>query len=133
MELIYSKDVLSAIFQYADALTEYPISDGRIEQKIDGMFNALQSLGVNPLRNPICKYADLGQSLDRNKKPKNLFLRQFIYKDKADKPWSFAYLIDEKNKRVYITSMRFSSYVVKENKSIQEMLSLIDRMESLHK
>lgn len=133
MELIYSKDVLSAIFQYADALTEYPISDGRIEQKIDGMFNALQSLGVNPLRNPICKYADLGQSLDRNKKPKNLFLRQFIYKDKADKPWSFAYLIDEKNERVYITSMRFSSYVVKEDKDIKEMLSLIDRMENLHK
>lgn len=133
MELIYSKDVLSSIFQYADALTEYPISDGRIEQKIDGMFSALQTIGINPLRNPICKYADLGQSLDRNKKPKNPFLRQFIYKDKADKPWTFAYLVDERNERVYITSMRFSSYVVKEDKDIQEMLSLIDRMENLHK
>lgn len=53
MELIYSKQVLSSIEQYTDALANYPISNDRIRQKVDGMFDALQSIDISRMQ--ICK------------------------------------------------------------------------------
>lgn len=131
MEVIYSKQVLSSIEEYTDALTKYPISDGRIQKKVDDMFNALQSIGANPLAYPICQYQALGQSFFRGK-PKNPYLRQFVYKDKADKPWTFAYIVDERQQRIYITSMIYSAFIVKESPEVKKILSLMERMENLN-
>ena len=116
MEVIVSKQVLSSIEQYGDTLALYPISNNRAKEKVDNMFSVLSRIGSQPYMYPVCKYSDLGQSLDRNRNPKNQYLRQLTYKDKADKPWTFAYLVDERNERVYITSMRFSSYVVRKRR-----------------
>lgn len=133
MEVIFSSPVIRQLADYAKALSQYDISESRLQEKIQNMRTALLKIGNSPFINPICKFSDLGQSLDRNRNPRNKYLRQFIYGDEANRPWTFAYLIDEKNSRVYITAMKYSAFIVKEDKGIQEMLSLIDRMENLHK
>lgn len=132
MEVIYSKQVLSSIEQYTDALANYPISNDRIRQKVDGMFDALQSITSNPLANPICRYKDLGQSFDAAGNPKNQYLRQFVYKDESNRPWSFAYLIAQHQQRIYITSMMYSAFVVRESPEVREILSLMERMNCLN-
>lgn len=132
MEVIYSKQVLSSIEQYTDALANYPISNDRIRQKVDGMFDALQSIASNPLIYPVCKYANLGQSLDAAGNPKNPYLRQFVYKDESNRPWSFAYLIAQHQQRIYITSMMYSAFVVRESPEVRKIVSLMERMDDLN-
>ncbi len=131
MVVIYSKQVLSAIAEYTDSLANYPISDDRAREKIDNMFNALQSIASNPFANPVCRYKDLGQTFYRGK-PMNLHLRQFVYKDEANRPWTFAYLINEKLQKVIITKMMYSAFIVKENPEVRKILSLMDRMDELN-
>lgn len=132
MEVIFSKQVLDSIEEYTNALTKYPISNERIESKVYKMRNALLSIGANPLANPVCKYKDLGQSLDAAGNPKNPYLRQFVYKDESNRPWSFAYLIAQHQQRIYITSMIYSAFIVKESPEIREILSLMERMDDLN-
>lgn len=90
------------------------------------------SYGANPLTNPVCKYVNLGQSLDAAGNPKNPDLRQFVYKDESNRPWSFAYLIAQHQQRIYITSMMYSAFIVKENPEVRKILSLMDRMDVLN-
>ena len=131
MEVISSKQVLASIAQYANALTNYPISNDRIREKVGDMFDALQSIGSQPFAYPICQYQALGQSFFRGN-PRNPYLRQFVYKDKADKPWTFAYIVDERQQRIYITSMAYSAFIVKESPEVKKILSLMERMENLN-
>lgn len=132
MVVIYSKQVLSAIAEYTDSLANYPISDDRAREKIDNMFNALQSIASNPFANPVCRYKDLGQTFGISGDSKNPYLRQFVYKDEANRPWTFAYLINEKLQKVIITKMMYSSFIVKENPEVRKILSLMDRMDELN-
>lgn len=133
MEVIFSSPVIKQFADYAAALSQYSISEDRLQQKIQNMRVALLKIGNAPFINPVCKFSDLGQSLDRNRNPKNPYLRQFVYKDEANKPWSFSYLVDERNDRVYITAMKYSAFVVKEDKDIQKILSLMERIDNLNK
>lgn len=132
MEVIISKHVLLGIEKYADALAYYPISNDRACAKVHKMIDALQSIGANPLANPVCKYVNLGQSLDAAGNPKNPYLRQFVYKDESNRPGSFAYLIAQHQQRIYITSMMYSAFIVNESPEIRKILSLMERMDDLN-
>lgn len=132
MEVIFSKQVLVSIEEYTNALAKYPISNERIEMKVYQMRSTLLSIGENPFANPVCRYKDLGQSFSTSGNPKNPYLRQFVYKDEANSPWTFAYLINEKLQKVIITKMMYSAFIVKESTEVQKVLSLIERLNRLY-
>lgn len=131
MEVILSNQAKTELDNYAKSLTAYNISSHRINQKIENMRNALIRIGANPLAYPVCRYKDLGQTFYR-KNPRNPYLRQFIYQDKSEKPWTFAYWVNEPLQKVIITKMAYSAFIVKESPEVKKILSLMERMENLN-
>lgn len=64
MVVIFSKQVIGKINEYIKALTSYPISQERMVEKVNNLQKYLLSLGDSVRTPAICKYKDLGQTIN---------------------------------------------------------------------
>lgn len=109
--VIFSKQVLDRIDDYAISLTYYPISIDRAIEKVEKLKFALNSLGTSLRVPPICMHKDLGQTFNALKQPLNKNLRRFDYKDESGFQWAFACLYDEENDTITIVKMMPSNQI----------------------
>ncbi len=129
MVVIISTDVLNIIDEYADALTQYPISVTRAHEKVDSMINALIELGTSVLTPPVCMYKDLLQTFDKRVNPLNKNLKRFNYKDKSEFQWAFACLYDYDNETITILKMMAASLVKEDiNDTVKTILEFNKRL-----
>jgi hypothetical protein len=111
MKIVFSKEAKNRILNYKKALAHYPISTNRKLQKIQDMQLALRKLCTNYTLYPICMFKQLGQIFDAQNHPIIQNLKIFTYKDKSKKSWSFSFMIDEKQDRIIIYKMKYSSFI----------------------
>ena len=111
MEIIFSKQVLFKIDEYALALTIYPISTQRIIEKVENLKKSLLSLDTFMYQPSICMSKDLGQEFTSDGNPIYKNLRRFNYKDESGFQWSFACLYNNKANRITIVKMMASNQI----------------------
>ena len=111
MVVIFSKQVIGKINEYIKALTSYPISQERMVEKVNNLQKYLLSLG-NSVRTPtICKYKDLGQTINAFGQPLNTNLRQVNYKDESGFQWTFSCHYNYENDTITIVKMMASNQI----------------------
>ena len=132
MEVLFSKQVLNKIDEYAISLTKYPISVNRINEKIEKLRNTLLSLGASMSTPPICMYKDLGQSFTSDGQPIYKNLKRFNYKDDSGFQWAFACLYNDDADRITIVKMMAASQVKEEIfKQVELVLDFWNRMKKI--
>lgn len=118
---VFSNQVKEGLINYFNALLSYPISKERAKEKFTNLVNALNGLdnGIVKIR---CKWKDLGQKYDKNGRMLIPDLYQYVWKDEADRPWSFSYVLDT-NGIAHILIMKYSHFVKEnnQNKTYKEM------------
>ena len=122
MTILFSDSVRTSLNEYSESLTKYPISEERANVKIDNMRKTLERVGLNHTAFPICKYKDLGQTLDDNGNPLNTSLRQFNYSDESKFKWCFSFIYDKSDSTVTFIKMMPAIHV---KESMQELISRI--------
>lgn len=129
MEVVFNKQVLNKIDEYAQILTQYPISSNRIVEKIEKLKSFLFSLGTSIYVPPVCRYKDLGQIFDANKNPLNKNLKQISYSDESGSQWIFSCHYDESNDIITIVKMLASKQIKEEyHNQVQFVLEFLERM-----
>lgn len=111
MEIVFSNQVQDKIDEYASSLTEYPISEERICEKVEMLKTALLSLGSSISTPHLCNKKDLGQILSSNGEPLNKNLKRKNYGDKSQYQWAFSCHYDYDNDVITIVKMMPSSEV----------------------
>ena len=111
MVILFNDSVRISLNEYSESLTKYPISEKRASIKIDKMRKALEKVCLNPTAFPICKYKDLGQTLDDNGNPLNTSLRQFNYSNESKFKWCFSYINDESTSTITFIKMMAAIHV----------------------
>ena len=114
MVVIFSKQVIDKINEYIKALTAYPISQDRMIEKVNNLRKFLFSLGETVRVPAICKYKDLGQTINVSGQPVNRNLRQVNYKDESGFQWTFACHYNYENDTITIVKMMASNQVREE-------------------
>ncbi|MCR4811699.1 MAG: hypothetical protein K5867_03780 [Bacteroidales bacterium] len=113
MNVIFSDTVQRRLENYAQSLSNYPISNERAKEKFENMISALLNLGTMPYSNPVCDKKCLGQTFE-NGQTQNINLRQFVYADESKYQWLFSYNVDEENNEITIFKMLPSNRVIDE-------------------
>ena len=121
MKVLFNINVKTNIKEYVKSLKSYPISKERARKK-NKMMKALKNVGVAPMAYSICKYKDLGQTLDDNGNPLNTSLRQFNYSDESKFKWCFSFIYDKSDSTVTFIKMMPAIHV---KESMQELISRI--------
>ena len=114
MVVIFSKQVIDKINEYIKALTAYPISQDRMIEKVNNLRKFLLLLGESVRVPAICKYRDLGQTMNASGQPLNRSLRQVTYKDESGFQWTFACHYNYENDTITIVKMMASNQVREE-------------------
>ena len=114
MVVIFSKQVIDKINEYIKALTAYPISQDRMIEKVNNLRKFLLLLGESVRVPAICKYRDLGQTLNASRQPLNRSLRQVNYKDESGFQWTFACHYNYENDTITIVKMMASNQIREE-------------------
>ena len=111
MVVIFSKQVIGKINEYIKALTSYPISQERMVEKVNNLQKYLLSLGDSVRTPAICKYKDLGQTINAFGQPLNTNLRQVNYKDESGFQWTFSCHYNYENDTITIVKMMASNQI----------------------
>ena len=111
MVVIFSKQVIGKINEYIKALTSYPISQERMVEKVNNLQKYLLSLGDSVRTPTICKYKDLGQTINAFGQPLNTNLRQVNYKDESGFQWTFSCHYNYENDTITIVKMMASNQI----------------------
>ena len=114
MVVIFSKQVIDKINEDIKALTAYPISQDRMIEKVNNLRKFLLLLGESVRVPAICKYRDLGQTMNASGQPLNRSLRQVTYKDESGFQWTFACHYNYENDTITIVKMMASNQVREE-------------------
>lgn len=114
MVVIFSKQVIDKINEYIKALTAYPISQDRMIEKVNNLQKFLLSLGESVSTPVICKYKDLGQTMNTARQPLNKNLRQVNYKDESGFQWTFACHYNYENETITVVKMMASNQIREE-------------------
>ena len=132
MVVIFNKQVIDKLDEYALALTTYSISTKRIVEKVEKLKNTLLSLGTSISTPPLCIHKDLGQILDNDGKPLNINLRRLDYKDKSGFSWAFACYYNYEADEITIIKMMASSQVKEDiQKKTKPILEFWNRLEQI--
>lgn len=111
MVVVFSKQVIGKINEYINALTAYPISQDRMIEKVNNLRKFLLLLGESVRVPAICKYRDLGQTMNASGQPLNRSLRQVTYKDESGFQWTFACHYNYENDTITIVKMMASNQI----------------------
>jgi hypothetical protein len=124
MEVIIYKDVENTLNQYRDSLTKPPYycDFRKAERKRNEIYSFLEGLGKAGYTPRVCMFKDLGQEFDEDGMPLKKDLYTFYYDDKkAHTQWSFGVLINRKEDKITIITMKLSS-LVKEEKTAKNQI-----------
>ena len=133
MEVAFSNQVLGRLDEYAESLTRYPISESRIDEKVDKLKQFLQAVGMSLSSPPICQYKDLGQVFAADRSVLNKNLKRINYKDESDFQWAFACHYNYDNDIITIVKMMPASHIREESLTQNPILEFWKRLENLTK
>ena len=132
MVVIFSKQVIDKINEYIKALTAYPISQDRMIEKVNNLRKFLLLLGESVRVPAICKYRDLGQTMNASGQPLNRSLRQVTYKDESGFQWTFACHYNYENDTITIVKMMASNQIREEvENATRSILGFWERLKKI--
>ena len=132
MVVIFSKQVIDKINEYIKALTAYPISQDRMIEKVNNLRKFLLLLGESVRVPAICKYRDLGQTMNASGQPLNRSLRQVTYKDESGFQWTCACHYNYENDTITIVKMMASNQIREEvENATRSILGFWERLKKI--